>query len=64
MKFNSHPEAFTQGIHFASGGNALLLTQLLACAAPDFDEISMAGVSDARWNGRSVAFVVSTLLAP
>ncbi|WP_349283010.1 hypothetical protein ABLV49_24095 (plasmid) [Polaromonas hydrogenivorans] len=69
MIFKSHPVAFTQGTHFASSGNALLLKQLLACAAPDFefpdfDENSMVGVSDARWCERPVAFVVSTLLAP
>jgi hypothetical protein len=64
MKFNSHPEAFTQGIHFASGGNALLLKLLLACDASDFDGNSRVGINDARRGERPVAFVVSTLVAP
>jgi hypothetical protein len=29
MKFNSHPVAFTQGTHFASGGNAMLVHRAL-----------------------------------
>lgn len=69
MIFKSHPVAFTQGTHFASGWNALLLKPLPACAAPDFefpdfDENSRVGVSDARRGERPGALVVSTLLAP
>ena len=74
MIFKSHPVAFTQGTHFASSGNALLLKQLLACAAPDFEfpdfgENSMAGVaipktSAGKPNKRALREQCSTLLAP